>query len=106
MGLANHHSASRVIQWCLKEGSEADKARLTAEVRTNIVPLAKSKYGRHVVQKLINVAPKEEVPGVLKDASACACLCWSRCLSRSQQAAPDPLASAHLRFLFGPLDDS
>ena len=63
MGLANHHSASRVIQWCMKEGSEADKARLVAEVRSNIVPLSKSKYGRHVVQKLINIAPKEEVPG-------------------------------------------
>jgi hypothetical protein len=63
MGLANHHSASRVIQWCLKEGSDADKAKLTTEVRANIVPLSKSKYGRFVVQKLINVAPKEEVPG-------------------------------------------
>lgn len=63
MGLANHHSASRVIQWCMKEGSDADKAALTAEVRANIVPLSKSKYGRHVVQKLINIAPKEDVPG-------------------------------------------
>lgn len=61
--LANHHSASRVIQWCLKEGSPADKARLTGEVKSNIVALSKSKYGRHVVQKLINVASKEEVPG-------------------------------------------
>lgn len=63
MGLANNHSASRVIQWCLKEGAEADKAAMTAEVRANIVPLSKSKYGRHVVQKLISVAPKEQVPG-------------------------------------------
>lgn len=65
MGLANHHSASRVIQWCMKEGSEGDKKKLAAEVRANIVPLSKSKYGRHVVQKLINIAPKEEVPGGL-----------------------------------------
>jgi hypothetical protein len=28
-----------------------------------VVPLAKSKYGWHVVTKLINVATKEEVPG-------------------------------------------
>jgi pumilio family protein 6 len=63
MGLANQHSASRVIQWCLKEGSAADKAKLTAEIRTNILALSKSKYGRHVVQKLINVATKDEVPG-------------------------------------------
>ncbi len=63
MGLANHHSASRVIQWCMKEGTDDDKAKLSKEVRANIVPLSKSKYGRHVVQKLINIAPKEEVPG-------------------------------------------
>lgn len=63
MGLGNHHSASRVIQWCMKEGVDADRAKLTAEVCANIIPLSKSKYGRHVVQKLINLAPKEDVPG-------------------------------------------
>jgi pumilio family protein 6 len=61
--LANHHSASRVIQWCLREGSAADKARLLGEVRSNIVELSKSKYGRHVVQKVISLAKKEDVPG-------------------------------------------
>lgn len=61
--LANHHSASRVLQWCLREGSEADKARLLAEVRAHIVELSKSKYGRHVVQKVISLAKKEDVPG-------------------------------------------
>eukprot|EP00882_Tetradesmus_deserticola_P004313 GHRQ01004557.1.p1 GENE.GHRQ01004557.1~~GHRQ01004557.1.p1 ORF type:complete len:193 (+),score=75.81 GHRQ01004557.1:50-628(+) len=61
--LANHHSASRVIQWCLREGSDADKARLLGEVRANVVELSKSKYGRHVVQKVISLASKEEVPG-------------------------------------------
>jgi len=61
--LANHHSASRVIQWCLKEGSAADKERLTSEIKSNIVEISKSKHGRFVVQKLINIASKEEVPG-------------------------------------------
>eukprot|EP00775_Hariotina_reticulata_P010359 gene10359-10517_t len=64
--LANHHSASRVIQWCLKEGSAADKERLTNEIKSNIVELSKSKFGRFVVQKLINIASKEEVPGLVK----------------------------------------
>lgn len=64
--LANHHSASRVLQWCLREGSEADKARLLAEVRAHIVELSKSKYGRHVVQKVISLAKKEDVPGLAK----------------------------------------
>lgn len=61
--VANHHSASRVIQWCLKEGSTADKDRLLGEVKANIVSLSRSKYGRHVVQKVISMSSKEEVPG-------------------------------------------
>ncbi|KAF8073043.1 APUM24 [Scenedesmus sp. PABB004] len=64
--LANHHSASRVIQWCLKEGGAAERARLQAEIRAAVVPLSKSKFGRHVVQKLIALAPKEDVPGLVK----------------------------------------
>ncbi|KAF6262527.1 armadillo-type protein [Scenedesmus sp. NREL 46B-D3] len=64
--LANHHSASRVIQWCLREGSDADQARLLAEVRANMVDLSKSKYGRHVVQKVISLAKREDVPGLAK----------------------------------------
>lgn len=61
--LGANHSASRVIQFCMKEGSKQDRDKLCAEIKSNIVPLSKSKYGRHLVQKLINVASKEEVPG-------------------------------------------
>jgi hypothetical protein len=81
--LANHHSASRVIQWCLREGSAADKARLLGEVRANIVELSKSKYGRHVVQKVISLAKKEDVPGEWAQQRSCVvpvtllCLTWA-----------------------------
>ena len=61
--LANHHSASRVIQFCARDGAAADRKALLAEAREQMVPLAKSKYGHHLVQKIIAVAPKEEVPG-------------------------------------------
>ena len=61
--LANHHSASRVLQFVLKEGADADRAAMMAEVQAHLVPLSKSKYGRHLVQKLIGVASKAEVPG-------------------------------------------
>ena len=33
------------------------------QVKSNMVALAKSKYGHHVVRKLINVSTKEQVPG-------------------------------------------
>ncbi len=61
--LAQHHSASRVIQFCLKHASPQDRQALFDETRANVVELAKSKYGHHLVQKLINVASKDEVPG-------------------------------------------
>ncbi len=33
------------------------------EVQAHAVALAKSKYGHFLVRKLINLAPKEDVPG-------------------------------------------
>jgi hypothetical protein len=61
--LANQHTASRVIQFCLKEGPPEARAAVAAELRAHAVELAKSKYGHYLVVKLINVAPKEDVPG-------------------------------------------
>jgi pumilio family protein 6 len=67
--LAGNHTASRVIQFCLKEGSPDARAAVAAEVRAHAAELAKSKYGHHLVAKLIRAAPKEDVPG------ACDCDC-------------------------------
>jgi hypothetical protein len=66
--LANHPSASRVLQFVIKEGGAADRAAMMSEIQAHIVALSKSKYGRHLVQKLISVASKDEVPG------ACVCV--------------------------------
>jgi hypothetical protein len=53
--LATHHSASRVLQFALKELPAQSKVRaaLVAEVREAALPLARSKYGKHVVQRLV-----------------------------------------------------
>ncbi|KIY96753.1 hypothetical protein MNEG_11206 [Monoraphidium neglectum] len=61
--LANQHTASRVIQFCLKEGAPDARAAIAKEVRAHAFELARSKYGHYLVTKLINVAPKEDVPG-------------------------------------------
>lgn len=61
--LANNHTASRVIQFCAKCSSGADRKQMMDEVRKNVVELSKSKYGHFLVQKLINVCTKEELPG-------------------------------------------
>jgi len=52
-----------VIQFCLKDGSPAARAQIAKEVRQHAVELAKSNYGHYLVVKMINVAPKAEVPG-------------------------------------------
>jgi hypothetical protein len=61
--LANQHTASRVIQFCLKEGAPDARGALAKEVRAHASELARSKYGHHLVAKLIAVAPKDDVPG-------------------------------------------
>lgn len=52
-----------MIQFCLKEGSPETRAALSLEIRKHAVELAKSRYGHYLVSKLINAAPKADVPG-------------------------------------------
>ncbi|KAI8470969.1 MAG: pumilio family protein [Monoraphidium minutum] len=63
--LANQHTASRVIQFCLRDGPPATRAAVASEVRGHAVELSKSMYGHYLVAKLISVAPKEDVPGLV-----------------------------------------
>jgi pumilio family protein 6 len=60
--LAGHHTASRIIQFCAKYGSEAQRSSIMAEVKAVMVELSKGKHGHHLVQKLIAVSKKEDVP--------------------------------------------
>ena len=61
--LAGHHTASRIIQFCVKYGSEQQRKALMAEVRASMVELSKGKHGHHLVEKLIAISKREEVPG-------------------------------------------
>lgn len=61
--LSSHHTASRVIQFCVKYGVDAERRTVMDEVRANVVELSKSKYGHFLVRKLINTAKKSDVPG-------------------------------------------
>jgi hypothetical protein len=51
-------------------------AACTIQVKANIVAMSKSKYGHHLVRKLITVSSKEDVPGVYLLRS-----CNARCSS-------------------------
>jgi hypothetical protein len=61
--LANHHTASRIIQFCAKWGTAADRTALLGEVKLNLVELAKSKYGHFLVRKLINSTGNKDPEG-------------------------------------------
>lgn len=74
--LANQHTASRVIQFCLKEGSPEAKGAITKEVKGHAVELAKSRYGHYLVSKVVGGAKKDEIPGAL-----CAWVCFGGVLS-------------------------
>ncbi|GAB4820309.1 hypothetical protein N2152v2_007355 [Parachlorella kessleri] len=64
--LAASHTASRVIQACVKHGSAQERAAILKEVEPKLLDLSKSPYGHFVVSKLISLAPKEQLPGILK----------------------------------------
>eukprot|EP00798_Chlamydomonas_sp_ICE-L_P000022 gene23-12835_t len=48
MELANNHTASRIIQFLIKNGTEAERKLVMVEVQTHMPALAKSKYGHHL----------------------------------------------------------
>ncbi|CAD7699200.1 unnamed protein product [Ostreobium quekettii] len=62
LDLVTNHRASRVIQFCLKYGSDVQRRQILEEVRPNVLELAKNKYGHHLVQKLVNKSPREDLP--------------------------------------------
>ena len=61
--LAVSHTGSRVVQACVKFGSEAERAQVLAELRPALRELAKSSYAHFTVTKLIAQAPKPDIPG-------------------------------------------
>ncbi|KAL4423682.1 hypothetical protein ABPG75_000983 [Micractinium tetrahymenae] len=64
--LAGSHAASRVIQTCAKHGTPAERATILKELEARLLELSKSSYGHFVVSKLVSLAPKEDLPRLLK----------------------------------------
>ena len=63
--LAGSHKASRVLQSVLKYGTPQQIAALSAELRPDLPALAKDAYGTHLVRRLIDVAPKEDLQALV-----------------------------------------
>ena len=58
------HTGSRIIQACIKLGSEEQRRVLQKELAPAFVGLAKSPYGHFVASKLVATANKTELAGV------------------------------------------
>ena len=58
--LAASHTASRVVQACIKHGTPEERAKILKQLEPTLLPLAKSSYGRFVVSKIIDLAPKKD----------------------------------------------
>jgi pumilio homology domain family member 6 len=61
--LAGNHTASRVVQACVKHGTATERSAILKEVEPRLLELAKGSYGHFVVSKLIDAASKEELNG-------------------------------------------
>lgn len=61
--MAVSHTGSRIVQACIKFGSEEQRQAVRKEVAPVFLELAKSSYGHFVASKLVATASKTELAG-------------------------------------------
>ena len=69
-GLQPRQWGSRVLQSCVKHGSAEQRKQILQELHGQLGELSKSPYAYHVVCKLVDTAPKEDLGG-LRLSSCC-----------------------------------
>ncbi|QDZ19105.1 Pumilio-like protein [Chloropicon primus] len=57
--LASLHSASRVVQSCLKFGNEEHKQQVISELKPKLLDLAQNQYGHFLVKKILAYSKEE-----------------------------------------------
>ncbi len=62
--LAASPVGSRVLQSCVKHGSAEQRKQILQELNSQLGELSKSPYAYHVVCKLVDTAPKEDLEGL------------------------------------------
>ncbi|KAJ2784039.1 Pumilio y domain member 6 [Coemansia javaensis] len=53
------HDMSRVVQTCLKYGSDAQREAIAGELAGTYVELSRSMYGRHILLRLLKYCPRQ-----------------------------------------------
>jgi pumilio family protein 6 len=62
--LAGLHNASRIVQSCLKHGTEEHRKQVIAELKPKLLYLAQNQYGHFLVKKILHYS-KAELPFML-----------------------------------------
>ncbi|CAH8614979.1 unnamed protein product [Schistosoma margrebowiei] len=60
------HDTSRILEDCVKYGTESQRWQIFGEVHTNLVILAKSRYAKFVILKLIKYGDKQYILEMFK----------------------------------------
>eukprot|EP00210_Caulerpa_lentillifera_P005562 g5321.t1 len=58
--LVNNPKASRVLQLCLQYGTHEERMSILNELHGHLPELSKTKYGKHLVQRMIAKCPKDD----------------------------------------------
>ena len=66
MELVQSPKASRVLQCCLRYGTASDRQAVLDEMHRDLAKLSVSKYGKHLVQRLIARTPREDFPRLFR----------------------------------------
>ncbi|XP_048451244.1 pumilio homolog 3 [Rhincodon typus] len=64
--IAFAHDSARVIQCYIQFGDEKQRQEVFEELKEHLVNLSKSKYGRHIVKKILMYGNKQQVAEIIK----------------------------------------
>ncbi|PKU64948.1 pumilio homolog 24 isoform X2 [Dendrobium catenatum] len=63
--VASSHVSARVLQTCIKYGSQEERNVVFEELRPHLLTLSRKKYAVHLVKKLLDVANKKQLEGFI-----------------------------------------
>ncbi|KAH0463063.1 hypothetical protein IEQ34_007645 [Dendrobium chrysotoxum] len=63
--VASSHVSARVLQTCIKYGSQEERNVVFEELRPHLLTLSRKKYAVHLVKKLLDAASKKQLEGFI-----------------------------------------
>lgn len=66
LNVVRNPKASRVLQFCLKHTNVEQRQIISKEVQEQLIILAKDKYGKHMLQRMIDVSSDNAFKSIYK----------------------------------------